>query len=173
MVPVILGVLIALFINNWKDERDDERYLIRVMGSIDKEIQDNINEIDFVLSKQMALIDTLHHYIDDDEIFAIHILKKAKGLQSPTISNTMWQSMLNSKIELLDYEIIAILSEIDEHRQVFNMKLSKIMELDFENTRTNPTYSKNVLKNNIANLIDSEKALLDLQNKYLELRSKK
>ncbi|MEL6657985.1 MAG: DUF6090 family protein [Bacteroidota bacterium] len=26
MVPVILGILIALFINNWKENRANERY---------------------------------------------------------------------------------------------------------------------------------------------------
>ncbi|MEZ4918458.1 MAG: hypothetical protein R2792_05070, partial [Saprospiraceae bacterium] len=67
MIPVVLGVLIALFINEWKQNSDNKRFLANVFESVDKEMELNIMEFNKVLPKQQALIDTVRAYMDNDQ----------------------------------------------------------------------------------------------------------
>ena len=39
IIPVIIGVLIALVINNWNEERKDKKYLTQIFSSINEEFK--------------------------------------------------------------------------------------------------------------------------------------
>lgn len=87
MVPVVLGVLIALLINGWKDRQDDKRFVDRVLASISKEMASNRKEFSEVLALQYAFEDTLEAYLYDDSITLVEIANKANGLQLATMKN--------------------------------------------------------------------------------------
>ena len=57
MVPVILGILIALFINNWKENRANERYVERALTTFSMEINENLSSITVVLPRHYALME--------------------------------------------------------------------------------------------------------------------
>jgi len=44
IIPVIIGILIALFINNWNEDRKDKRYLTQIFSSIESEALSDIVE---------------------------------------------------------------------------------------------------------------------------------
>ncbi|MEO1263793.1 MAG: hypothetical protein AAFZ15_33605, partial [Bacteroidota bacterium] len=56
MIPVVLGVLIALFINDWKQNKENEQFLNKVLASIDKEMKLNIDEFNSTLPQQYAMV---------------------------------------------------------------------------------------------------------------------
>ena len=68
MIPVVLGILIALLINNWKEKLDDKRFVNRIFDSIEKEMKSN--EIDFnnALPTHYTLLDTIDRYISNEKI---------------------------------------------------------------------------------------------------------
>ena len=45
IIPVLLGVLIALFINSWNDARKDRNYIKNFYVSLKKEFNDTNEEI--------------------------------------------------------------------------------------------------------------------------------
>jgi len=104
MIPVILGILIALFINDWKEQVDDKRFMIRVLDSIGKEMESNKNEFREILPLQYALIDSINIHLDNKKTSLAEIVIKANGLKVPIVKNTSWKSILNSKLELIDFE---------------------------------------------------------------------
>ncbi|MFK8162578.1 MAG: hypothetical protein AB8H12_08955 [Lewinella sp.] len=172
MVPVILGVLIALFINDWKQGYDDQRFLTKALASIDKEMTINLDEFSETLPKQYALIDTIEVYLDDNEITLTDIFVKSKGLQVPTVKNTSWKSFLNSKMELVDFEVISKLTDIEESKGLMGKKLDGLMDFVLNNSESTEAVSKKKLMIQLLNLIDSEEQLLSSYEEYLEIENK-
>lgn len=168
MIPVILGVLIALFINQCKDQVDDKRFLKRVLAAIEAEMHENMEELTTIIAKQDAAIDTIEVYQDDQTVSVFDILDKTNGLQIPTIKNTSWQSFLNSKIELVDYQTISILTEIEEAKYFMNLKATKLMDDLYNDFDGDYNKAKRIFRLQILNLRDSENNLIRLHRKYLE-----
>jgi len=172
MVPVILGVLIALFINDWKQGYDNERFLTKALASIDKEMTMNIDEFSGTLPKQYSLIDTIEMYLNDDRITLSDILVKSRGLQVPTVKNTSWKSFLNSKMELVEFEVISKLTDIEESKGLMGKKLDGLMDFVLNNSESREAVSKKKFMLQILNLIDSEEQLLSSYEEYLEIENK-
>lgn len=63
IISIIVGVLIALVINNWNEERKDIANLEQIFFSIEKELADSKRDIARVIPKQMALIDSLDRHL--------------------------------------------------------------------------------------------------------------
>ncbi len=168
MIPVILGVLIALFINDWKDGVDDERFVKRVLASIKKEMKANKQEFEEVLEKQYALADTLEFYSADDSIPLIEVVNKANGVQIPTVKNTSWRSVLNSKLELIDFEVISQMTEIENAKQYLRIKTEKLIDYGSDNAISTDAETKKVFLLLLENLINSEEGLLEGYETYLK-----
>ncbi len=49
MIPVILGILIALFINNWKENSDNQKFINTIMANMRLEIKDNVKDLEAFL----------------------------------------------------------------------------------------------------------------------------
>lgn len=172
MVPVILGVLIALLVNGWKEQVDDKRYLDRMFTAIDREIEGNLNDVDTVMMKQMALLDTIFYYEENDTVSIAEIVMRAKGLQSATIKSAAWQSLNNSRLELVEYDVIAILTEIEEHKETLQVKMNACLTFLFDNLHATRKEDKQTLIYHIYNLLDSGEALMEAHKDFQILRSR-
>jgi len=58
IIPIIVGILIALYINNWNENRKDKNYINQISTSINKELTETNDDIIETLSKQRTLIDS-------------------------------------------------------------------------------------------------------------------
>ena len=99
IVPVIVGILIALWINNWNETRKDKNYLKQITSASNKELKDSEEDIKANLLLQKAYIDTIDAYLQDEKISLIDITLKNKGIYVPTIKINSWKAISNSKIE--------------------------------------------------------------------------
>ena len=167
IIPIVLGVLIALFLNNWKENYDDKRYLGHIEDSIAKEVRENKKSISSVLIKQQALLDTLERYLDVDSISLLVIVTKNNGFQMSTIRNASLKALMNAKIELIDLQTIANLTEIDELKQTLSIKMSKLMDYIYANLRSTKREDKELFSIHIMNVIDSEEQLLELLDEFM------
>jgi hypothetical protein len=172
MIPVILGVLIALFINNWKQTLDDQKFLKKIYSSVEREMELNLNEFSTLLPIQYALIDSLNYWKSNKEVSLIEALQKTNGLQIPTVKNTAWNSFLNSKLELIDFEVVSILTDVEEKKEVMNIKTEKLMDFVLNNTDSSDSRDKKILIIHLLNLINSEKGLVETYEEYLGWRKK-
>ena len=67
IILVVIGILIALSINNWNENRKDKKYLNQIFSSIEKELKESSIDIKKVIPKQLASIDTIEVYLNNEK----------------------------------------------------------------------------------------------------------
>ncbi len=68
VIPIIIGILIALFINNWNEDRKDKKYLNQMFSSIESELEESSIDLKIVIPKQLASVDTLEAYLNNEKV---------------------------------------------------------------------------------------------------------
>ena len=80
MVPVILGILIALFINNWKENRTNEQYVTKALATIETEVKENLSSVSEILPGHYALLEQLVAELENDTLTIAEIITDAGGV---------------------------------------------------------------------------------------------
>ena len=146
IIPVIIGILIALFINDWNENRKDKKYLNQILSSIEKELDESNADIERVIPKQLATVDTIGSYMDDDEVSIYEIMMRSNGLHFPTIKTKSWNAIANSKIELIEYEQLSAFADIEERKENLNARNEKQVDFIFQNFENTEKAKKIILK---------------------------
>ena len=133
IIPVIAGILIALFINNWNENRKDKVYIDKFYSSLKKELEQTDKEITDKTPYQQSLVDSLDYYLDDDDVSLMDIIDKVQGVKEPGIKLNYWKALSNSKIELIDYEKLSILSDIEEGNELLKYKRNNLLDFIYSN----------------------------------------
>ena len=160
VVSVITGILIALFINNWNDERKEKAYLDQIFSSIDKELEDSVADIQRVIPAQMASIDTLNAYMDDATVSLYEIVIRSKGVYSPIIKTNSWNAIAPTKIELIEYERLSALADIAERKENLLNRIEKQMDFTFQNFESTDKNKKEILRMMLWDVVGAEQRLL-------------
>lgn len=172
MIPVVLGILIALFINSWNEGRKDAKYIQEIFKSIDKELEESKTAIIQNIPKQNILIDSLRHYANDKKMTVMQIAVKANGLHAPQIRTNSWIAISQTKIELVDYDKLKILSDIEDGKFLLNEKLKYLMNLAFSNMHNSSKEMKETMIFLMMDIINTEKSIkLDIE-KFEKLTKK-
>jgi hypothetical protein len=168
-IPVIIGILIALFINNWNEDRKDQKYLDQIFSSIDKELKESSAEIKRVVPKQQAALDTLETYLDNDEISLYGIMMRGNGIHIPRIKTNSWNSISSSRIELIEYGQLSALADIEERKENLNLGIERQMDFVFQNFEKTDRAKKLILQMMTFDIIRIEK---ELQSQIEEILKK-
>lgn len=168
MVPVILGILIALFINNWKEDHANKRFVEQALQTIETEIQENINSLNRILPRHYSLLEALGQELENDSLSLEDIIIEAGGIQLPTIRSASWKFFLNSKTELIDYPIVSALIEMDEAKRVLDLKFEQLLTYGYQQIKATDKEHKERFVAYFANLVDSEQTLQSLYEEYLD-----
>ena len=102
---------------------------------MEQEMTENKAEITEILELQFALVDSIDVYMNNEEITLSEILMRAEGIQIPIVKNTSWRSFLNTKMEIMDYEVIAQMTEIEEGKQFLRIKSEKLLDFVYEHAQ--------------------------------------
>ncbi|MCG8326795.1 MAG: hypothetical protein MI974_03865 [Chitinophagales bacterium] len=159
IIPVIIGILIALFINNWNDERKEKKYLDQMFSSIEKELEESILDIKTVIPKQLASVDTLDVYINNEEVSLYSIMMRGNGIHFPTIKTNSWNAIANSRIELIEYEQLSALADIEERKENLSIRIERQMEFIFQNFEKTDRAKKIILRMMTLDIVNAEKEL--------------
>jgi hypothetical protein len=135
IVPIILGILIALYINNWNENRKDEKYINKMITSIDKELKDSNKDIEEKIPLQKRLIDTLDFYKNDDKTSILDVMMKVDGIHIPSIKINSWKAISSSKIELVEYNRISTMADIEEGKENLLLKTRLLMDFTYQNIK--------------------------------------
>lgn len=168
MIPVIMGILIALMINNWQERVKNERFIKKIFTAISQEIDDTRKNLEKTLELQKVFLDSLEASFEKDTISIADIAIQTGGIKVPTVQNTAWQALTNSKIELIDYELITLLTQIDEQKNLANLKISKLLDLALLSAEQTDIKSKKLLYYQLMNLMETTAGLLGAHEYYLE-----
>ncbi|MXV37977.1 hypothetical protein GO491_04695 [Flavobacteriaceae bacterium Ap0902] len=159
IIPIIVGILIALWINNWNEDQKDKKYISQISSSLDKELIETAEDITYNIKNQKSLVDTIEFYKNDDKISILDIVKKVNGIKMPTIRINSWKAISNSKIELMEYNKVSTLANIEEQKELLKTKNQNLMNFIFPNTKDTGIDKKELLKLMILDIISTEKAL--------------
>lgn len=165
---VVIGVLIAVSINSFKENIDNKRYVEKTLATIEKEIEISKNEIDTTLAKHLTIIDSLEYYFDDNEILLRDLLRNLGGIQSPSVKVISLRFFVANKAELVDFELIAQLSEIEIHSDGLSSKMKRLIDFVYENMNNSSSDAKIKFAFFLANIIDSEQSLIQLYDNFLD-----
>lgn len=168
VIPVIIGILIALVINNWNEDRKDKKYLNQIFSSIEKELEESNTDIKRILPKQKAMLDSLEVYLNDESMSLIDIVLLADGIQKPDININSWRAIANSKIELIEYEKLSALANIEARKDNLNTRVDKTLDFIFINIQATDRGKKELLKMMIIDAINTEKRLYATIKEFIE-----
>lgn len=144
VIPVILGILIALVINNWNEDRKDKKYLSQIFSSLESELEESRAGIEESYPKQQMLLDTIGKYMNDETVSLFEIMSKGGGINGANIKNGAWRAIANSKIELIDFEKLSMLTEIDESKEGLKLKQEKLLGFMVDNLKSTNREKKEV-----------------------------
>ena len=165
---VVIGVLVALFINNWNESIKQQKFIDRTLYAIGEEIDYSINEINGVLDKHYRTIDSIDVSYDNEEETIRDVFVKLEGFRVPEVKNIGLRYFITSGAELVDYDIISDLSEIEFVNRGFDMKLSKLNDIVYNNMDSTDPSHKSMVTQLLGDLIESEESLLNLYEEFLE-----
>ena len=168
MIPVILGIWIALWVNDWKTNKNDIQFLNSVLQSVEQENELNLKEITTIIPKQEKLLENIIQNLNNDETKILEVLSLAQGFKIPSLKNTSSQSLIKSKPELVDYKIIRILADIEGEQKSFENKINYATSFLYQNLNANEKDEKTIFKVLLTDIIDSENQLKQL---FEELQS--
>ena len=168
IIPIIIGILVALYINNWNETRKDEKYINQILSSVIKELKDSNADIKRKIPQQKRLLDTLDFYKNNDKVSIFDIMMKVNGIQMPKIRISSWKAISNSKIELLEYNRISTLSNIEEQKEIIVSKTQYLMNFLYPNVKDTSIEKKELIMIIMQDIIVSEKELQEQIEKIIE-----
>ncbi len=167
MIPVILGIMIALWINNWQKNKEDKVFISHVFQSIQKEHAENIEELQDIIALHESFDDSIGYYIEDDEIILGQLIQIVGGLKVVLIGNISWKAFIGNDIRLLDFEIVKYLSSIDEQKDLYQKQTQLLSNFMLEKIYSKSELDKNIFLGLLNDLLGTEKELL---KDHLELQ---
>ncbi len=168
IIPVIIGILIALLINNWNENRKDKKYLNQIFSSIEKELEESNADIKRALPKQQALLDSIDIHLNNDTMSLFDLALISNGLQKPDIKINSWKAIANSKIELIEYEKLSDLSDIEERKENLYERVEKTSDFLLVNITATTKEKKELLKMMTIDLMNAEVRLQSLIEEVIE-----
>lgn len=159
VIPVIIGVLIALIINNWNEDRKDANYLKQILSSVTEELEESKKDIIESLPRQQVLLDSIDVYMDDESVSLMDIVKISNGIKFSTMKNNSWKAIASSKIELIDYEQLSALSDLDEGKEELQFKNEKAIDFLYANAKETNAEAKEFFQLIIQDIIWTEERL--------------
>lgn len=167
MVPVVLGILIALALNEWRESVNDRKFLENVVSSINREMEENQSEFHEKIEQHQALLDSIQLYMHEEDISIGDIIGKVGGIKAVSVKNTAWRSFINPNIELVDYELISLLTDIEETKQVMKLQVEKLMDFLYERAGSTEYDDKMIFQLIMGDLTYSEESLLEDHEAFL------
>lgn len=168
IIPVIVGILIALVINNWNEDRKDKKYLNQIFSSLEKELAESSDDIKRIIPLQQVLIDSIDVYLNDETVSILYILSIANGIQAPDINMNSWKAIASSRIELIDYEKLSTLSFIEDRKENLNKRIETMSDFAFVNIEETSKGKKEIFKLVIRDAMGAEKRLQATIEEFLE-----
>lgn len=168
IIPVVAGILIALFIDNWNANRKDKAYLNQVFSTINSEIKDSKDDLSFTFPKQKSLTDSLRFYANDEKLTVFDIVRKNGGIFIPNIKLNAWKSVSSSKIDLIDYKKVNWLSELEENKNILSKKGDFLMNFLYSNMNATEKNTKQTLNILVQDIMQTETTIQKIMEKYEE-----
>tara|TARA_R110002050_G_scaffold39891_2_gene97868 strand:+ start:4753 stop:5328 length:576 start_codon:yes stop_codon:yes gene_type:complete len=165
---VVIGVLIAVSIGNYKEREDNAQYLEKTLLAIENEIEISQIELDTVLNRHIRLYEILENEIGENEQKLGELVSGAGGFQVASIKNVSLRFFISNKAELLEFELISQLLEIELMTEMLSDKIKLMSDFVYDHVNEGNHEVKIKFAYLLANVIDGEQTLLESYSSFLK-----
>ena len=175
---VVIGVLIAVFISNYKDGIDNEKYIEKTLLAIENDIKLSQSDLDTVYNRHLELFEILREKLEDSEaldpeLTLVELISSSGGFQVTTSKNISLRFFINQKAELLEYDIISKLLDIETQSELLQLKTRRLTDFFYENIDEGGEEVFMKLAYYLSDILDSENTLLESYSEFLDKNQKK
>jgi hypothetical protein len=165
---VVIGVLIAVSIGNYKENEDNEQYVEKTLLAIENEIEISQIELDTVLKRHIRLYEILENEIGNDDQGLGELVSSSGGFQVASIKNVSLRFFVSNKAELLEFQLISQLLEIEAMTEMLSDKIKLMSDFVYEHVNEGNDEVRIKFAYLLANVIDGEQTLLESYASFLE-----
>jgi len=165
---VVIGVLIAVSIGNYKERVDNKKYIEKTLLAIEEEIKMSQSAVDTVLNRHLTLLDSLGENIYGNEQALGDLVASLGGVQFPTIKNISLRFFIANKAELVDFTLISQLLEIETFTDVLSDKMKRMADFAYEHINDPGEDVKLSFAYLLADVIDTEESLIEAYSVFIE-----
>lgn len=168
IVIVILGILIALSINTWNENRKNENYIQKALNTIEEEVKLNKENLLSIYKRHQLTIDSIQAFRNDPSISIRQILKKVHGFQIAETQNLGFKYFVSNRTDLIDFEILTLFSQMESLNQLLTLKTNKLIEHLYDHMESKKETDKFKFLTYLSEVMESEQNLLELYDYYLQ-----
>lgn len=121
-----------------------------------------------VLSRHILLYEKLENGFSDNEQTLGEFISSSGGFQVATIKNISLRFFISNKAELLKFEIISKLLDIELKTTVLSDKIDRLADFVFDHINENDQEVQIKFTYLLSDVIDSEQSLLESYSEFLE-----
>ena len=167
IVIVAIGILIAVSIGNYRENKANEKYLEKTLLAIENEIELSQIELDTVLNRHLKLYELLENEIGDIDQTLGDLVSSSGGFQVASIKNVSLRFFISNKAELLDFQLISQLLEIELSTDMLSEKITRLADFVYNNVNEKNDDVKLKFYYLLADVIDGEQTLLESYSSLL------
>lgn len=158
---VVIGVLIAISLNNLKESISNNNYVEKTLNVINNEIQDSRTEVDTILKIHYKMVETLEELGREENDQKLgEMIVELGGFQKATIKNVSLRFFVANKAELVDFNVISQLLDIESRTEILSAKIERLADFVYENLNNTSVGSKLTFTFLLYDIIESEESLL-------------
>lgn len=169
---VVIGVLIAVTIGNYKENSDNENYIKKTLLAIEEEIILSQEEVDTVLKRHLNLLEAIEEETENDEQSLGDLIGNLGGFQVATIKNISLRFFVSNKAELLEFQLISRLLDIEFLSDFLSKKIDKLLDFVIDNINNKESEVKLKFAFLLAEVIETEQQLLSSYAEFLSTYKK-
>jgi hypothetical protein len=179
-VFIVVSVLLAFAVDEYRQSRADREQARRVIASLDAELTHNLAAVEPYLAVHTAWADTLDKTVDDQRvetgldayIRTRPVLPVGSVAEFPVeVRRGAWDAALSTgALRLIDYELVAALSGIYETQKFYGETINRVVGAATSPTAFDPSSRKLSVRQitlDMGSLVFAERLLLDLYRKHL------
>lgn len=134
-IAAFMGVLIAMFVSNWEQDRTEKKFIERSISSICLDNVQNLKHLDLQLKSLQHHLDTFAVYRENENLSLINVVAKSKGFELFPLQDGGWQILERSNlIHRMDYDIVSTLQKLDDQLKMLIDKRERAKDILYQHT---------------------------------------
>ncbi|MFW6083777.1 MAG: hypothetical protein ACODAA_01020 [Gemmatimonadota bacterium] len=176
---IVLGVLLALGVNEWREARAEDELAERALAQIADEVDRSRQVVAERHPYHSAALDSLQSYAEDlDPQLGVDDVSRARlgfprgGRFAPLFSSAYEAARASGALAYVDYETLGLLSSIYEMQKTLTEQDDRVVELLFSPVNLQPGkfyYTLSLVPGLMRDVVNSEETLLDLYDRFPEM----
>lgn len=152
-IAAFMGVLIAMGLSNWQENREENDFIKRSITSIYKDNLKNIESVQRQIDELETHIDTFNYYKKDEKHTLLDLINKNEHLILQSMQFDGWEMLERSNLVYkLDYKVASKLFNLNDQSDIFLDRRKGITDMLYKSSHSTASKDKKTMKLNFTGL---------------------